>query len=46
VTAAAGTREEHEYGEGEDEAVLAVYRERFGIELGRVPVVGKADGRD
>ncbi|HZF88289.1 arylamine N-acetyltransferase [Streptomyces sp.] len=46
VTAADGTREEHEYGEGEDEAVLAVYRERFGIELGRVPVVGKADGRD
>ncbi|MEV8548616.1 arylamine N-acetyltransferase [Streptomyces glaucescens] len=46
VTAADGAREEHEYGEEEDEAVLAVYRERFGIALDRVPVVGEADGRD
>ncbi|HLL32872.1 MAG TPA: arylamine N-acetyltransferase [Streptomyces sp.] len=42
VTAPDGTQEEREYGEGEDEAVLAVYRERFGIELERVPRV--ADG--
>jgi N-hydroxyarylamine O-acetyltransferase len=37
VTAPDGTQEEREYGEGEDAAVLAVYRERFGIELERVP---------
>ncbi|MER7492339.1 arylamine N-acetyltransferase [Streptomyces pharetrae] len=47
VTAADGAREEHEYGEEEDEAVLAVYRERFGIVLDRVPVMGgEADGKD
>ncbi|MFC9679726.1 arylamine N-acetyltransferase [Streptomyces sp. NPDC056948] len=37
VTAADGTREERELGT--DEEVLGVYRERFGIELGAVPVV-------
>ncbi|QIJ62525.1 arylamine N-acetyltransferase [Streptomyces sp. JB150] len=42
VTAADGAREEREYGEGEDEAVLAVYRERFGIELESVPRVAGA----
>ncbi|MEU1100375.1 arylamine N-acetyltransferase [Streptomyces tibetensis] len=36
VTAADGTREERELGA--DEEVLGVYRERFGIELDRVPV--------
>ncbi|GAA2271319.1 arylamine N-acetyltransferase [Streptomyces hawaiiensis] len=36
VTAADGTREERELGT--DEEVLGVYRERFGIELDRVPV--------
>ncbi|MFF5366181.1 arylamine N-acetyltransferase [Streptomyces sp. NPDC013187] len=35
VTAADGTREERELGT--DEEVLGVYRERFGIELDRVP---------
>ncbi|MGX1130624.1 N-hydroxyarylamine O-acetyltransferase [Streptomyces glaucescens] len=46
ATAADGTREEYEYGEGEDEEVLAVYREQFGIVLESVPVVRKADGTD
>ncbi|KUO22317.1 arylamine N-acetyltransferase family protein [Streptomyces dysideae] len=41
VTAADGTREEWELGT--DEEVLGVYRERFGIELERVPVVRSAD---
>ncbi|MEU5390776.1 arylamine N-acetyltransferase [Streptomyces tibetensis] len=36
VTAADGTREERELGT--DEEVLGAYRERFGIELDRVPV--------
>lgn len=39
ATAADGTREERELGT--DEEVLGVYRERFGIELDRVPVVRK-----
>ncbi|MCL8014711.1 arylamine N-acetyltransferase [Streptomyces sp. AS02] len=38
-TAADGTREERELGT--DEEVLGVYRERFGIELDRVPTVRK-----
>ncbi|MER8007336.1 arylamine N-acetyltransferase [Streptomyces sp. NPDC094149] len=37
VTGGDGRREERELGT--DEEVLAVYRETFGIELGRVPVV-------
>ncbi|MER5938749.1 arylamine N-acetyltransferase [Streptomyces sp. NPDC001928] len=37
TTAADGTREEQELGT--DEEVLKVYRERFGIELDRVPTV-------
>ncbi|MDX6363218.1 MAG: N-hydroxyarylamine O-acetyltransferase, partial [Streptomyces sp.] len=37
VTAADGTRDVRELAA--DEEVLAVYRERFGIELDRVPVV-------
>ncbi|MBD0837623.1 MULTISPECIES: arylamine N-acetyltransferase family protein [unclassified Streptomyces] len=37
-TAAGGGREERELGT--DEEVLAVYRERFGVEVDRVPVVG------
>jgi N-hydroxyarylamine O-acetyltransferase len=37
VTGLDGAREERELGT--DEEVLAVYRERFGIELGRVPAV-------
>ncbi|MGW0609831.1 arylamine N-acetyltransferase family protein [Streptomyces sp. NPDC002788] len=37
VTAADGTREERELGT--DEEVLGVYRERFGIELARVPTL-------
>jgi N-hydroxyarylamine O-acetyltransferase len=41
VTAADGTREEWELGT--DEEVLGVYRERFGIELDRVPVVRSPD---
>ncbi|MDF3144623.1 MULTISPECIES: arylamine N-acetyltransferase [unclassified Streptomyces] len=40
-TAADGTREERELGT--DEEVLRVYRERFGIELDRVPTVRKPD---
>ncbi|GAA4051564.1 arylamine N-acetyltransferase [Streptomyces shaanxiensis] len=39
ATAADGTREERELGT--DEEVLEVYRERFGIELDRVPTVRK-----
>ncbi|MFE0255958.1 arylamine N-acetyltransferase [Streptomyces sp. NPDC059010] len=39
TTAADGTREERELGT--DEEVLGVYRERFGIELDRVPTVRK-----
>ncbi|MEY9991279.1 N-hydroxyarylamine O-acetyltransferase [Streptomyces sp. V4I8] len=39
ATAADGTREERELGT--DEEVLGVYRERFGIELDRVPTVRK-----
>ncbi|MEV7321555.1 arylamine N-acetyltransferase [Streptomyces sp. NPDC093970] len=42
VTAADGTREVREL-EGDDE-VLRVYRERFGIELDRVPEVGEPRG--
>ncbi|KOG40772.1 arylamine N-acetyltransferase family protein [Streptomyces resistomycificus] len=42
VTGADGSREERELGE--DEEVLAVYRERFGVALDRVPVVRGADG--
>ena len=41
TTAADGTREERELGT--DEEVLGVYRERFGIELDRVPTVRKPD---
>ncbi|MFJ8631358.1 arylamine N-acetyltransferase [Streptomyces sp. NPDC093568] len=41
-TAADGTREQRELGT--DEEVLGVYRERFGIELDRVPTVRKPDG--
>jgi N-hydroxyarylamine O-acetyltransferase len=41
VTAADGTREERELGE--DEEVLAAYRERFGIELAGVPAVRRVD---
>jgi N-hydroxyarylamine O-acetyltransferase len=37
LTAADGTREERELGT--DEEVLGVYRERFGIELPRVPTL-------
>ncbi|MFE0672296.1 arylamine N-acetyltransferase [Streptomyces sp. NPDC058867] len=40
TTAADGTKEERELGT--DEEVLTVYRERFGIELERVPEVRKA----
>ncbi|MFE5815488.1 arylamine N-acetyltransferase [Streptomyces sp. NPDC056479] len=40
ATAADGTREERELGT--DEEVLRVYRERFGIELDRVPTVSGA----
>lgn len=39
ATATDGTREERELGT--DEEVLGVYRERFGIELDRVPTVRK-----
>ncbi|MER6342963.1 arylamine N-acetyltransferase family protein [Streptomyces sp. NPDC001595] len=46
TTAADGTREEFEFGEGDDEEVLAVYRERFGIVLERVPQVRASDGSD
>ncbi|WP_167364485.1 arylamine N-acetyltransferase, partial [Streptomyces regalis] len=42
-TAADGTREERELGT--DQEVLRVYRERFGIELDRVPTVRGADRR-
>ncbi|MFI8187553.1 arylamine N-acetyltransferase [Streptomyces sp. NPDC085946] len=41
VTAADGTRREEELGT--DEEVRSVYRDRFGIELDRVPVVRGAD---
>ena len=41
VTAADGTREARELGP--DEEVLAVYRDRFGIELGSVPTVRNTD---
>ncbi|GHG92652.1 arylamine N-acetyltransferase family protein [Streptomyces lanatus] len=41
TTAADGSREERELGS--DEEVLRVYRERFGIEVDRVPTVSKAD---
>ncbi|MGW4866862.1 arylamine N-acetyltransferase family protein [Streptomyces chartreusis] len=41
TTAADGTREEWELGT--DEEVLRTYRERFGIELDRVPTVTKPD---
>ncbi|MFD8046536.1 arylamine N-acetyltransferase [Streptomyces chartreusis] len=41
TTAADGTREERELGT--DEEVLRTYRERFGIELDRVPTVTKPD---
>ncbi|MGW4754508.1 arylamine N-acetyltransferase family protein [Streptomyces chartreusis] len=41
TTAADGTREERELGTDED--VLRTYRERFGIELDRVPTVTKPD---
>lgn len=41
VTAADGAREERELGT--DEEVLEVYRERFGIRLGRVPTVRGLD---
>ncbi|GAA3304387.1 hypothetical protein GCM10020295_55400 [Streptomyces cinereospinus] len=41
-TAADGTRDERELET--DEEVLAVYRERFGIELDRVPVVRGSGG--
>lgn len=41
ATAADGTREERELGT--DEEVLRTYRERFGIELDRVPTVTKPD---
>ncbi|MFC8245660.1 arylamine N-acetyltransferase family protein [Streptomyces chartreusis] len=41
TTAADGTREERELGT--DEEVLRTYRERFGIELDRVPTVPKPD---
>jgi N-hydroxyarylamine O-acetyltransferase len=41
VTAPDGMREERELGA--DEEVLAVYRERFGIELDHVPAVRKSD---
>ncbi|MFI6008868.1 arylamine N-acetyltransferase [Streptomyces sp. NPDC051243] len=44
ATAADGKREERELGT--DEEVLGVYRERFGIELDRVPTVRGADRRD
>ncbi|WP_405644156.1 arylamine N-acetyltransferase [Streptomyces sp. NBC_00019] len=40
VTGADGTREVRELGT--DEEVLGVYRERFGVELDRVPVTRKA----
>jgi N-hydroxyarylamine O-acetyltransferase len=43
VTGGDGTREECELGT--DEEVLGVYRERFGVELDRVPVVRGADRR-
>ncbi|MGY6018401.1 arylamine N-acetyltransferase family protein [Streptomyces spinosirectus] len=42
VTGADGAREERELGT--DEEVLAVYRERFGIELDRVPTVRDPHG--
>ncbi|MES5821177.1 arylamine N-acetyltransferase [Streptomyces sp. RG80] len=42
VTGVDGTREVRELAS--DEEVLAVYRERFGIVLDRVPVVGGGDG--
>ncbi|GEC06002.1 N-hydroxyarylamine O-acetyltransferase [Streptomyces spinoverrucosus] len=42
ATAADGTRDERELGA--DEEVLEVYRERFGIELDRVPVVRGTGG--
>ncbi|MEV8433034.1 arylamine N-acetyltransferase family protein [Streptomyces chartreusis] len=41
TTAADGTREERELGT--DEEVLRTYRERFGIELDRVPTATKPD---
>lgn len=41
VTGADGTREVRELGT--DEEVLGVYRERFGVELDRVPVARKAE---
>ncbi|MBG0855327.1 arylamine N-acetyltransferase [Streptomyces spinoverrucosus] len=45
TTGADGTRDERELGT--DEEVLEVYRERFGIELDRVPVVrGAGGGKD
>lgn len=44
TTAADGTREERELGT--DEEVLRTYRERFGIELDRVPTVTKPDRAD
>ncbi|MEU8751390.1 arylamine N-acetyltransferase family protein [Streptomyces chartreusis] len=44
TTAADGTREERELGT--DEEVLRTYRERFGIELDRVPTVTKPDRTD
>ncbi|MFG2740585.1 arylamine N-acetyltransferase [Streptomyces chartreusis] len=44
TTAADGTREERELGT--DEEVLRAYRERFGIELDRVPTVTKPDLAD
>ncbi|CAM5730932.1 hypothetical protein SALBM311S_00928 [Streptomyces alboniger] len=37
VTGPGGVREERELGT--DEEVLGMYRERFGIELGRLPTV-------
>jgi N-hydroxyarylamine O-acetyltransferase len=42
VTAADGAREEREWET--DEEVLGAYRERFGIELDRVPAVRDPDG--
>jgi N-hydroxyarylamine O-acetyltransferase len=42
VTEADGAREERELGT--DEEVLGAYRERFGIELDRVPTVRPPDG--
>ncbi|MFE9442702.1 arylamine N-acetyltransferase [Streptomyces sp. NPDC006602] len=43
TTAADGTREERELDSAQE--VLAVYREQFGVELDRVPVVRSADRR-